>query len=69
MTVRKFYSELHSDRYLEVMQIEKKFITIYIESDDDEDECTCVDLTIKDAEELMDELHRQIIKAEGGENE
>ena len=66
MVKRKFYSELHSDRYLEVMQIEKKFITIYIESDIDEDECTCVDLTIKDAEELMDELHKVISKIEGG---
>lgn len=68
MTVTKFYSENETERYLEVMQSEGKLISIYIDNDD-EDECICVDITIKDAERLMDEIHKLIIKAEGGKNE
>jgi hypothetical protein len=71
MTVTKFYCEENTERYLQVMNIEKKTISIYMEEGDESDEdsfCQYVELTIKDAERLMDEIHNAIIKAEGGKN-
>jgi hypothetical protein len=72
MTVTKFYCEENNERYLQVMNIEKKTISIYIEEGEEEEEdsfCKFVELTIEDCERLMDEIHKAIIKAEGGKNE
>lgn len=71
MTKTKFYCEHDSGKYLQVMNIEKKTISIYIEEGDESDEdysCQYVELTIKDCERLMDEIHKAIIKAEGGKD-
>ena len=72
MTATKFYCEEDGELYLEVLQVEKKTVSIYIDSNeedgDDIDKCIGVHLSIQDAERLMDEIHRAIIKAEGGKN-
>jgi len=49
---------------LVAIDIQKKY-----DCDVDPIESLSVELTIKDAELLMDEIHRAIIKAEGGKNE
>jgi len=69
MTQIKFYDEDDKSRFLEVGNngsLIDFFIVKNIKIDDgrEDEECLVVELTIEDAERLMDELHRQIIKAE-----
>ena len=72
MTKTKFYCEQSSCDVLDVetngnliaIGIQKKF-----DYDIDPIDSLSVELTIKDAERLMDEIHNAIIKAEGGTHE
>lgn len=60
----KFCCEENHSRYLEIIEVEEKTISIYIENDDDENDetCTYVELTINDVEILISELQKIIDK-------
>jgi hypothetical protein len=67
MVQRKFICECESLSYLDVEQnVNGLNITI---TDDNIEENLTVQLSIKDAEELMDELHKVISQIERGKND
>ena len=67
MVQRKFICEMETSTYLDVEQnVNGLNITI---TDDNIEESLVVQLTINDAELLMDEIHKTLIKIEGGKNE
>lgn len=73
----KIYCEEQKKRHLVVDYIDQNFITILIDDNDpnddeemyDDEKLLYMNLTVKKAELLMDEIHRAIIKLEGGSNE
>jgi len=67
MTEIKFFCETTSNE-LQVLQFDD-FIEISIDTNQVGYNIPAVHLTIKDAELLMDELHRVISQIEGGKNE
>lgn len=66
MTLTKFVCET-TGNHLTVEVIQNNYIELFL-VDNNLDEIMGINLTVKDAERLMDELHIAIIKAEGGNN-
>ena len=66
MTETKFICKT-TGNHLTVEVIQNNYIEIFL-YENHFDEVMGINLTINDAERLMDELHRAIIKAEGGNN-
>lgn len=66
MTERRFICEENSNDELNVNQFDD-YVEISIMNENGK--INAVHLTIADAEQLMDEIHRVIIKIEGGKNE
>lgn len=66
MTILEFICEHSGDRL--TVEPVKGNIELVIK-DSELVEQSVISLTIKDAEMLIDEIHRAIIKAEGGEND
>lgn len=75
MTITQFECQEKKGRFLEVDYYEENFISICIDDNDqddnqyDPDKCMLINLTVKQAEQFMDSIHRAIIKLEGGKND
>jgi hypothetical protein len=66
MTEKKFICEINSNCELNVNQFDN-YVEISITNENGK--INFVHLTISDAEQLMDDLHKLIFKIEGGSNE
>lgn len=66
MTIREFICETTGNR-LTVEVIQNNYIELFL-TESNLDEIMGINLTIKDAEELIDELNQAIIKSKKGNN-